>query len=64
MNKVDGGFDGVYEKMVMMACMMYLLPYIDTIPTCKYVSMLMHTLFHVQQCIVIIIYSSFPMYPI
>ena len=34
MNRVDGGLDGVYTKMLMMICMMYLPPYIDTIPTC------------------------------
>ena len=51
-------------KNVMMTYMMCLPPYIDTISTCKHVSMLMHTLFHMHQFNIIIIYSSFPMYPI
>ena len=64
MNMIGGGLDGVHEKTHLWWHEHQLLSFIDSMPTCWHVYMLMHMLFQIQIRIVFYIYVSFSMYPI
>ena len=60
-NMIGGGLDGVHEKTHLWWHAHQLLSFIDSMPTCWHVHMLMHMLFQTQMRIVFCVYVSFSM---